>query len=139
MKHFIMRNATINENCGAVFAKVKSFSRYNRVAVGQIPKERRTLMKRILLLTVLTVLFLFGGIAFAGSPDKGDSSAMKKDIVKADESLQKLPDASVAEPEGYTEPEAMEKLLEESEAKDVKMKVQKKGAPDKDKDMAVPK
>ena len=96
-------------------------------------------MKRIILLTVLTVLFLIGGIAFAGSPDKGDSSAMKEDIVKADESLQKLPDAPLERPEGYTEPEEMDKSLEESDDKDLKMKMKKKGAPDKDKGMAIPK
>ncbi|MBW1899350.1 MAG: hypothetical protein JRI61_09860 [Deltaproteobacteria bacterium] len=90
-------------------------------------------MKKILILTVLSVLLLVGGIAFAGSPDKDDSSALKKDIVKADESLQKQPDASIEQPEAYSEPEEMEKSAEESDAKDVKAEIQKKETSGKDK------
>ncbi|MBW1898414.1 MAG: hypothetical protein JRI61_05065 [Deltaproteobacteria bacterium] len=53
--------------------------------------------------------------------------------MKADESLQKLPDASIGQPEAYSEPEKMEKSAEESDARDLKAEIQKKETSGKDK------
>lgn len=90
-------------------------------------------MKKILMVTMLSVLLLAVGVAFAGSPDKDDSSSPKRIEIKADEPLPQYSDVSAGQPEAYSEPEEMEKAVKEKEARVLKGKIEKKEESSKDK------
>lgn len=71
-------------------------------------------MKKVLL--VLCVVFLFSGMAYAESKDvKGASTVTKDSALKmANEQLNEVTAAPVAEPEGYSAPEDKAKSDKES-------------------------